>query len=162
MDEIKTAIKMGSDAIAFYTEAAGRTSNKVGKKMFLSIAEDEKRHLEYLTRLLNKMEFKLERVNPMDRIKTIFSELKDEMSARITATTDEIEVLKIAMRMEREGYDFYKRLSEDQTHEERFRELFKVLMAEEQKHYEAFSNTHSFLTDTGNWFMWSEHSIVEG
>jgi hypothetical protein len=33
---------------------------------------------------------------------------------------------------------------------------------EEQQHYDIFANTHSFLSDTGNWFMWEEHSIVEG
>ena len=37
-------------SIKFYTEAAEKTSNYVGKKMFLSITEDEKRHLGFVKR----------------------------------------------------------------------------------------------------------------
>ena len=36
------------------------------------------------------------------------------------------------------------------------------LVKEEQQHYDVFANTYSFMSDTGNWFMWDEHSIVEG
>ncbi|MFA5354928.1 MAG: ferritin family protein, partial [Thermodesulfovibrionales bacterium] len=39
------AIKMETDAIGFYREAAEKVLHPVGKKMFLSVAEDEKRHL---------------------------------------------------------------------------------------------------------------------
>ena len=40
--------------------------------------------------------------------------------------------------------------------------LFKKLINEEQQHYNIFANTYDFLNDTGNWFMWEDHSIVEG
>lgn len=161
MKEINIAIAMETDAIAFYTDAAGKTSHPVGKRMFLSIAQDERRHLEYLNAILKDMNLKPEPVNPMDRIKTIFNELKDQMLMRLKATTDDIEVLRIAMNMEKEGYEYYKRLA-GELKDEKLRNLFSILMAEEKKHYEMFSNTHAFITDTGNWFMWSEHSIVEG
>ena len=46
MDVIKTAIKTETDAIAFYEEAAQKTKHPIGKKMFLSIMEDEKNHVE--------------------------------------------------------------------------------------------------------------------
>lgn len=161
MNEIQTAIKMETDAVAYYTSAAELTSHPVGKRMFLSIAEDEKRHIEYLNTVLSNLELKAAPVNPMEKINTIFSELKDQLGEHIKATTDETGVLKVAMKMEQEGFEFYKRLSTEHP-DEKYRKLFSVLMLEEQKHFEVFSNTYSFLTDTGNWFMWSEHSIVEG
>ena len=39
---IEIAIKMETDAIKFYKEASEKTKNPVGKKMFLTIREDEK------------------------------------------------------------------------------------------------------------------------
>jgi len=45
---IKTAIKLEEDGIDFYQKASEKTSHPFGKKMFLSFAEDEKRHLTIL------------------------------------------------------------------------------------------------------------------
>ena len=42
------------------------------------------------------------------------------------------------------------------------RALLELLIKEEQQHYDIFSNTYQFLSDSGNWFMWEERGIVEG
>jgi rubrerythrin len=44
---IEIAIRMEIEAINFYTEVSEKTTNPVGKKMFLTIREDEKKHLEF-------------------------------------------------------------------------------------------------------------------
>jgi rubrerythrin len=74
---------------------------------------------------------------------------------------DDMEAFKLAMEMEREDYEFYKELAELAAIDEE-KALFEKLAREEEKQYEVLSETHSFLTDSGNWFMWDEHSIVEG
>ncbi len=161
MNSIEIAIKMEKDAIVFYNEAAGKTSNAVGKKMFLTIAGDEKRHLDMLSQILKGLEISAGDVSPMEQIQTIFEKMKDEMLENVKATTDELYAFKIAMEMEKEGKVFYeKALQSAVTVKEKA--LFELLVKEEQQHYDIFSNTHSFLSDTGNWFMWDEHSIVEG
>ena len=161
MNAIEIAIKMEKDSIKFYTEAAEKTSNYVGKKMFLSITEDEKRHLEMLSQIFKEMDITIKDVNPMKEIKTVFETLKDKMKERIKATGDELEAFKIAMQMEQEGIEFYKKAGLE-AKSEKERALFQRLVKEEQQHFDIFSNTYSFLTDTGNWFMWDEHSIVDG
>ena len=161
MNAIEIAIKMEKDSIKFYTEAAEKTSNFVGKKMFLSITEDEKRHLEMLTQIFKEINITIKDVNPMKEIKTVFETLKDKMHDKIKATSDELEAFKIAMQMEQEGIEFYKKAgSEAKSQKERA--LFERLVKEEQQHFDIFSNTYAFMTDTGNWFMWDEHSIVDG
>ncbi len=161
MNAIEISIRMESDAISFYKEAAERTSRQVGKKMFLSVVEDEKRHLEMLQRLLEGLDLKIEDVSPMGNVKTVFEELKNEMMQRVEATTDDLEVFRIAMNMEKKGVEFYKKtLKEAVTEKEKM--LFERLVHEEEQHYSIFENTYSFLSDTGNWFMWEEHSIVDG
>lgn len=161
MNAIEIAIKMETDAISFYTEAAGKTKYPAGKKMFETIILDEKRHLEMVTKLLKGLDVQIQDVQPMKNIRTVFEKMKAEMMQKVEATSDELEAFKIAMQMEKEGLDFYRTLMlESKTEKERL--LFEKLAGEEQQHYDIFSNTYNFLNDTGNWFMWDEYSIVDG
>jgi rubrerythrin len=161
MNSAEIAVRMETDAIHFYQEAAGKTQNPVGRKMFLTIAGDEKKHLEMISQYLKGLDFAVSDLPPMERIKTVFEELKDTMMQRVEATTDDLEAFKIAMDMELEGKVFYeKAASAAATDKEKI--LFRKLVSEEEQHYAVFANTYNFMKDTGNWFMWSEHSIVEG
>ncbi len=161
MNAIELAINMEKDAISFYKEAALKTGSPVGKKMFLSVTEDEKRHLEMLSQIFKGIDITTKESSPIENIKTIFEEMKDEMMAKVEAQTDELEAFRIAMQMEKEGKAFYEKAASD-AETDKEKRLFERLVKEEQQHYDIFSNTFNFLNDTGNWFMWSEHSIVEG
>ena len=161
MNAIEIAIKMEKDAIDFYKEAAEKTRHPVGKKMFLSVTEDEKRHLQMLSQIFKEVDIKISEVNPMQNVKTVFASMKDQMMERIAATKDELEAFKIAMHMEKEGIEFYQK-AESGAKTEKEKALFERLIQEEQQHYAIFLNTYNFMVDTGNWFMWEEHSIVEG
>jgi rubrerythrin len=161
MNAIEIAIKMEKDAIDFYREAAEKTTHPVGKKMFLSITEDEKRHLQMLSQIFKEVGVKIDEVSPMKNMKTVFAAMKDSMMQKITATKDELEAFKIAMQMEKEGIEFYRK-TEAEVQKEKEKALFARLIKEEEQHYAIFSNTYNFMIDTGNWFMWEEHGIVEG
>ena len=161
MNAIEIAIKMEKDAIDFYSKAAEKTSHPAGKKMFQSITEDEKRHLSMLSQIFKELDIKMDDVSPMRNMQTIFESMKNSMMERVMATQDELEAFKIAMQMEQEGVAFYKRV-ETETMKEKEKALFERLIKEEQQHYDIFANTYNFMNDTGNWFMWEEHSIVDG
>ena len=161
MNAIKIARKMETDAIKFYTEAAQKTKYPAGKQMFESIIIDEKRHLEIVNQLLKGLDVHVEDVHPMKNIRTVFEEMKDKMMEKVEATSDELEAFSIAMQMEKEGLEFYRKLSSE-SETEKEKALFGQLVKEEQQHYDIFANTYNFLNDTGNWFMWEEHGIVEG
>ena len=161
MNALEVARKMETDAIRFYTEAAGKTKYEAGKKMFLSITEDEKRHLELISQLIKGMNITIQDVSPMKRVKTVFESLKSDMMKKVAASKDELDAFKIAMEMEKEGRAFYQK-SLDAAKTDKEKALFKRLIEEEQQHYEIFANTYSHLSDTGNWFMWEEQGIVEG
>jgi rubrerythrin len=87
--------------------------------------------------------------------------MKEAMMKRVEATQDELEAFKIAMQMEKEGVEFYKKAAAE-AKTEKESSLFDRLVKEEQQHYDIFANTYFFLSDTGSWFMWEEHSIVDG
>jgi rubrerythrin len=161
MDALEVAMKMETDAIAFYTEAAGKTKYPAGKKMFQTITEDEKRHLQMIGQIVKGMNITHQDVSPMKNVKTVFETLKDEMMGRVAATNDELEAFKIAMQMEKEGVEFYRKTLAG-AKKDKEKALLQQLIQEEEQHYAIFFNTHEFLADTGNWFMWEERGIVEG
>ncbi|MCL4491117.1 MAG: ferritin family protein [Nitrospirae bacterium] len=161
MNTVEIAVKMETDAVTFYKEASDKTRNAVGKKMFLSIAEDEKRHLEMLSELLKGLDLTMRETNPLKNMATIFEEMKAVMMQRAEVTADELEAFKIAMEMEKEGKEFYEKAAQSAPTEKE-RKLFEKLVIEEEQHYAVFSNTYNFMKDTGNWFMWEEHGIVDG
>ena len=68
MNAIEIARKMETDAIKFYTEAAGKTQYPAGKKMFETVVGDEKRHLEIINKLLQGLEIHMEDVHPINNV----------------------------------------------------------------------------------------------
>ena len=161
MDALEMAMKMEKDAITFYTEAEGKTKYPAGKKMFHSVVEDEKRHLEMISQIIKGLQITHKDVSPLKTVKSVFESMKDQMMKKIEVTEDELEAFKIAMQMEKEGMEFYKKTLAA-AKKEKERALLERLIREEQQHYDLFANTYEFLSDTGNWFMWDERGIVEG
>lgn len=161
MNAIEMAIKMEQDAVDFYTKCAGKTNNPVGKKMFLSIVEDEKYHIACAIKVTQGQEFKPAETTPLQDMKMIFEQNKEAMLQQVSSTTDELEALKMAMKMEEETIKFYQKAAA-QAAEPAEKAFFECLIKDEEEHFAIFQNTYSFLSDSGNWFMWDEHSIVEG
>jgi len=108
--------------------------------MFLSFAEDEKRHLTILKEILSDLKFSdfdrfFEEKNPREKIKTIFREVKSEIKERIAANPDELEALKIGMDMESKSVEFYQGALE-KTQDSHQKAFFNRLIDEEKEHYE--------------------------
>lgn len=161
MSAAEMAVKMETDAIAFYTEAAAKVKSNVGRKMFLAIVSDEKHHLEIIEGFLKDMDITMKDVSPMKNIKSIFEQLKHEMMERVEASGDDMNAFKVAMDMEKEGVVFYRKAATESASPKE-KSLFERLIKEEEQHFAIFSNTYSFMKDTGNWFMWEEHGLIDG
>lgn len=158
---VDTAVRMETDAMKFYHEASQRTSHPFARRMFEGFIKDENRHLKMLTEILRGLDLKIEKKRPKSEIKTVFSELKEQMMSRISASTDEMDAVKVALDFEAKGYEFYRKAAVDAT-DDKEKKLFSALADEEQDHYSILQNTYTFLKDTGDWFMWEEQGILEG
>ena len=162
---IRTAIKMEKNGIDFYHKAEEKTSYPLAKKMFLSFAEDEKRHLTVLKKILTDLKFSdLDQFfaeRPRQKIENIFRKVKNEIKERITANPDELEALKIGMDMELESVQFYQTALEksEDNHQKAF---LKRLVEEEKEHLQMLQNTHSYLKNSGDWFLWEEKALLNG
>jgi len=161
MNAIEMAVKMEQEAVDFYTQCAEKTTNPVGKKMFLSIADDEKYHIACALDVQKGKTLTPSEVTPLEDMKKIFDQHKQDMLRQIPSTADELDAFSMAMKMEEESIAFYRKAS-SQAATAQEKNFFDCLIRDEEEHLAIFQNTYSFLSDTGNWFMWEEHSIVEG
>lgn len=160
-DAIETAIKMETDAIAFYSEAADKTVHPFGKEMFKGFVKDENRHLRMLKEILKGINIEFEFIRPKETIKTVFSEQKASMLERVKALENELEAVKIALHMEKDGFDYYKAAA-DRATDPREKELFERMAVEENDHYAILNETYTFLDNTGNWYLYEERGVIEG
>ena len=127
MNAIEIARKMETDAIKFYSEAANKTGYLAGKKMFETIVEDEKRHLEIVNKLLQGLDIHVEDVYPMKNIKTVFEIYKRKMMEKVKASTDELEALRLPCRWRRKGLSSIINLCQKRKQKKR-RRFFRNLL----------------------------------
>src|SRR5512140_2977904 len=111
MSAIETALKMEKEAVDFYTQCAGRTNNPVGRKMFLSIADDEKYHIACAINVQKGKTFTPSEAAPLEDMKKIFDQHKQDMLKQVPSTADELEAFRVGMKMEAEAIAFYKKAS---------------------------------------------------
>ncbi|MBL7068527.1 MAG: ferritin family protein [Candidatus Omnitrophica bacterium] len=164
-----TSIKMEEEGRAFYIKAAGRSKNEFGKRVFEALADDETRHIAAIKKFCEVMAKKDETPElcvAMPRHKKIndrliFGKSKHELLKRVKPSADELKAYEIAMGMENDGYDFYKKIEEG-TKDPNAKELYKFLLSEEEAHFDLISSTYEYLKDPKSWFAKEEKPIVEG
>jgi rubrerythrin len=160
---LNTALKMEKDGMAFYKKASNQTKNPLGKEMFLSFVEDEKGHYTMIESIANGLSIdkELMKKDPAERVKTIFEEARKDMDTRLGSDPTDVEALKFALNMEKEGYKFYKE-SAASAQDPKEKELFERLAHDESQHQEILENALSYLEETGDWFLWEEGGPIEG
>jgi rubrerythrin len=146
----------------FFEHAAERTRNPIGKKMFLSMMEDEKEYGESFRCDAEGLGIRLSDVaHIVKKMMTFFERNGKALLEKIKATTDEVEAVSIAMEMEKKNIELCEKLSK-KVRNPRAKAFFDGLVKEERQLYALFANTGLFLSDPDIWFMSDEHSIMDG
>lgn len=170
-EALKTAHAMEKDAYDLYMQAADRTVNKLGKSTLEEIARKELDHIKAIDEFIKvatqndlNLQMAILTVNPKDKknyVKPIITKLKNELDENIKADTDLEKAYGVAMKLEKESYDFYKKL-EAEAIDPQVKKFFAFLMGEENTHYELLQETLQYLNHPGDWFKEQERWIVEG
>jgi erythrin-vacuolar iron transport family protein len=133
IDSIEDAVRLGisfeDQGRDFYLEFAGNTSDPAAKDMFLYLAEEEKKHAQYLVDYLEGEVLLLETASDAPDFKSAFS------SEFVGDDLGEVGILLAAMRLERKTEDLYKMLSKRATDSEQ-KKFFEELAAVERGHYD--------------------------
>lgn len=135
----------------FYATAAEKTQDLQGKQVFLLLADEERKHLEYLKRqfghLLKNGAFQplheTSRLDP-NRENPIFS---SELRARLNTAHWEITALSVGIALEQASIERYRQLAESAP-DPVSREFFNNLRRWEETHAAALSKQFNLLRES--------------
>lgn len=143
---IKQAIMSEIEGYEFYKLAASKAREDSVKETYLELAEEERKHVEWLQGLFQQLDdgdhrLDLELVDAPPSAEIFKWENLDREDAQTT-----ISVFGIAMQLEKASYEFYGKVAKTVTDETAI-ELFKILEAWEKSHYELFNREYKLLQE---------------
>jgi len=162
IEALKTSLQMEETGRKFYLEVAENSSNDMSKKVFNALAEDELRHAEAIKKFAETPDLKSampEHQNIEDRL--LFGQRAKDRMKEINTSDDELKAYETAMKLETDGYNFYKKYYENLS-DANARELFNFLLTEESTHYKILQDTYQYLKNPKDWFSEQEKPIIEG
>ncbi|HHW55421.1 MAG: ferritin family protein [bacterium] len=157
---IEKALDFEREGHEFYEKLAGEVANPLAKKLFASLAEQEKEHMERIQEIYAS-DFQVSGQAPgtaenmEETMKQIFHEL-DESKKRIPL--EQLEGYKLAMELEKRGIKMYRELAEKALGEKE-KAFFEALAREEREHLTALDNVYRFLVDTSTWHAEEESRV---
>jgi len=165
----ETAAKMEQDSIDFYTGAAARCRNKLGRSMFESLVKDEQRHLDALRRLLKEAAPTLDADSLLpgrgrtfkSQMTTVFSQARKAIGERVPADATDLQALEVAIDLEGQGWRFYDQAARTAPIPAA-RAVYARLRDEENEHLDFLRNAWQYLDNTGDWFLWEEQGLLDG
>ncbi|MGR3179013.1 MAG: ferritin family protein [Candidatus Anammoxibacter sp.] len=163
------AIKTEEDGYNFYKEGAAKAKNRLVKETFKSFAEDEQKHMVTIEKFYNSLEknekFQVREMfgvcSSRSLAKSIFERADEKVGESVKAESDVVEPYKMASKLESDGIEFYKNLSDTSINESE-KELYSVLMEMEMAHKEILDNMIEYLDNPGSWFFDQERWSIEG
>jgi rubrerythrin len=151
----------------FYLTQSKKTTNPVGKTMFLKIAADEEEHyrrLQNIHRELSRQGKWPDTVSNSVGTSNVLDTLRQIVclaGKTPEASRDDIEALNIAIQFEAKGHSFYTELGNTaETAAEK--EFFKLLASVEWEHLLSLKDTMLFYESPADWLAKTEKPQLEG
>lgn len=164
MTETSATLKVLSQALgleqegrAFYLGAAESTPNEKGKAMFLSLADDEKAHLEMIQRQLHAVEGDGSYVllpdldvPEIDLEAKLFPPDHEEARSRIGANANALDALHVALEIEIRAHELYRNAAQE-TVDESGKRMYVWLADAEMTHFNLLMTSYESFVATGGW-----------
>ena len=166
MASIEFAYKNEQTEMEYYKEQAKRSKNDVVKKLFETLAADEKEHMQVITSLHEKLV--ADGAWPEDvpirvgktSLPYILDSLPRNKHFQVDHDADDLTALKTAIDFEENGMKFYKELA-GVCENPQERQFFDFLAEMEREHFLSIQDSILFLEDPATWFATKEHSGLE-
>ncbi len=161
-EAFEIAIQGEIEGREFYRAMAKQTSDSKAKEMFMNLSNDEDMHLLFLKKLYeeykknDKIELpELPKIREFDDLESpIFTR---EFKNFIKDKDLEMSALSIAMKLELESSQFYKKVA-NETDNKEIKELFLYLSKWEEEHFKALKKQSSYFQD----YYRSKYSFFRG
>lgn len=143
MDMFDFAMKMEQDAEKLYRELAVKATTIGVKQIFTMLADDEQKHERALEILKRKNGGPGLDDDFIPEVKTVFEKLRDNIDD-IDISKDQLNDYRIALEIEKKGYEFFKEKFENSESEDEKR-LFKSIANQEMYHMRTVENLIEML-----------------
>lgn len=160
--EIKEKMK------SFYSDAAGKCSDRVGTETFQMLRDMEQKHLDRLQQIYADLTrggsdldaCRFYDIDAPDRAE-VMRKLKQKRKTLPEACMDDVAAIEGGMELENKGIDlFLARLKEASG--PAVREFLNHMIAEERSHYILLADLKFYYVDTEHWLMEKSRSGLDG
>jgi rubrerythrin len=157
-EAIKMAMELEKEGYAFFKQAAEQTDNKLGKEMFLRLAEEETKHMETFKKMFDSIsnaEHWQQVASHLGATRKVpvFKDAKGKMKA--LREPGEVEALRQAMEIERKAIQFFSR-AKSEAIDSAAKEIFDKIRAEEEYHHALLQAQYDSVMGAGFWLDTAE------
>jgi rubrerythrin len=151
----------------FYRKHGERTVNPLGKKMFISLAHDERDHMERIHVLHKRLQEqgRWPQDVPLEvkgtQVKEVLNAEVESVERISKADRDDLDAVRIAIDFEAKGEAFYADLSK-QADNPVEKEFFRFLSSMEHEHLVSLKDTLEYFENPEGWFTAKERHTIDG
>lgn len=157
LDMLVAALDMEQKGRVFYDEAAASCASKLGKQIFLHLADDEVVHLERLKKVFTSLKEREVWTEDWTALTTrhedfsaFYHTLLKTHEKDVSPAASELNALTVGIDLERKTIAYYEEHLA-RAKEEKVRTFLKRMIAEERGHLAALSDLKLYLTDPEEW-----------
>ena len=167
MASMELAINNEKEEMAFYNNESERSKNPVAKKLFKTLAEEEKEHMVRIGDLHKKLianEAWPEDV-PLEvsgtNVKVALTDFRRELTSTQEHDDDDIAALKKSIESERGAAKLYGDIATACTNSKEIN-FFKFLSEIETEHMASLKDSLAYLEDPEGWLAENERAGLDG
>lgn len=167
IEALEVALNNEQREAEFYLKNAERTTDPLGKKMFQTLAEDEREHYQRIQALHAKLKeggrwpeslpLTVKGTQVRDVLKSVVEKVEQSPETR----TGDMEAVQIAIAFEAKGEAHYKKLRET-ADDPAEKEFFGLLESIEREHRLSLEETLEYFKDPEAWLLHMEKAGLDG
>ena len=158
----RAAIKLEQDGRTFYLDAAANTASDLVRKMFESLADDERDHIEWIKQTEpGASEAATVNRQLYERLRHIFADVPEATLRTLAKSKSDVDAINFAIDIEQKSIDAYEGWAKNADKPE-VRALCDLLAGTERFHRQVLENTLEYFEHTPDWFMKEEQWNFEG
>lgn len=153
MNVLEYAIKMELEGEKFYSGQAARGCALA--PVFVLLAQEEAEHANVLRKLADGLP--IDAGDVKSSVGGVFSGMKS-FAVETKDAPEQLDLYRMALGKEKESIDLYRKLADDM---DGARDVFAILVAQEQEHYRVFEEIVELLSRPKEWVESAEFGVRE-
>lgn len=161
---LRDAVEMEVQGKEFYEQAAKRMENPRAKDMFLSLAKQERMHIDILEEQLHRYAHDKAWMSLKQLMKeaspskiSVFQD-RDIKKIEIHPEAGELDVIQVGMEIERKSVEYYRKAGSE-VKDKNAKEIFNWLVAQEAGHLTVLQAEYDYRTKSGFYMGSPEFSL---